>query len=534
MGHSALLYPSPFVGSSSASPCAAMAARAKLVKPLRAIARAFGVPQVRDNAPREKVPAMVAGIRKQPLERGDRQKLEDAVSAYLASFPGVPDYAHPAGAGDDASGSYAAGFRVRGRSFLLTYNRLFADRAFPDGTPPAASNDDLWSLWCDWKKRKKKELGVEESTSTLEESLDSEDAGRVHFHWKLNLKKAIDNATPVVFAFHGVVPDVRPTVALTSQTPAGTLKAPRGASLAEASNRAHFYAWAPKKGTLFRGTNRPPWKKYRVQGKWLDDLWTDEKLDNDHYEALALRVRAGFADRKRNVEAVRAAEKEAWIDDRVSLVDTALDKIRAPFREFPAVREWEESFFALDFRWKLLALVADSASGKSSYAESLFSKPLVLTVEEAEHLDLRSFQCDQHDGLALDNCNSWAQLLRWRAVLQARNTKSRGGQSATNVHAYPQYLYGVAVVATVDWDAPDSYLVDENSPWRSRWLCKNAVFVRLAEGEAFYDKTRVPTERAPNAFSLFAQTVRRRRLAEQQRAEQTGEGDARPQKRAKA
>eukprot|EP00959_Pyramimonas_sp_CCMP1952_P030028 629809-Pyramimonas_sp.AAC.1 len=193
-------------------------------------------------------------------------------------------------------------------------------------------------------------------------------------------------------------------------------------------------------------------------GKWVDDLWSDDKLDNDTYEALALRVRVGFADRKRNVEAVRAGEKEAWIDERISLVDAALDTIRAPFRTFPAVRQWEDSFLALDFRWKLLALVADSASGKSNYAESLFSKPLVLTVEEAEHLDLRSFQCDEHDGLVLDNCNSWAQLLRWRAALQARNSKSRGGQSATNVYAYPQYLYGVAVVATVDWDAPDSYL----------------------------------------------------------------------------
>ena len=164
-----------------------MAARAELVKSLRAIARARGVDQVRDNASREKVLAMVAALRKQPLERGDRQKLEDAVSAYLASFPGVPEYVIPAGAGDDASGSSASGFRVRGRSFLLTYNHLFTDTAFPDGTPPAAPNGDLWALWCDWKKRKKKELGVEQSTSTLEESLDSEDAGRVHFHSELHV-----------------------------------------------------------------------------------------------------------------------------------------------------------------------------------------------------------------------------------------------------------------------------------------------------------------------------------------------------------
>ena len=61
----------------------------------------------------------------------------------------------------------------------------------------------------------------------------------------------------------------------------------------------------------------------------------------------------------------------------------------------------------------------------------------------------------------LDNVNSWGQLLAWRAVLQARNTLSKGGQSATNIYSYAQYLYGVAIVATVDTDAPDSYLVEE-------------------------------------------------------------------------
>ena len=78
-------------------------------------------------------------------------------------------------------------------------------------------------------------------------------------------------------------------------------------------------------------------------------------------------------------------------------------------------------------------------------------------VEEAENLDLKSFDRDVHDGLVLDNVNSWGQLLLWRAVLQARNAKSKGGQSATNVYSYTQYLFGVPVVATVDLDAADAF-----------------------------------------------------------------------------
>ena len=81
-----------------------------------------------------------------------------------------------------------------------------------------------------------------------------------------------------------------------------------------------------------------------------------------------------------------------------------------------------------------------------------------------------------------------------------------------NVFSYVQYLYGVAVVATLDWDTPDAYLVDENDPRRSRWLLKNCVFVRLAAGETFYEKDKVPARKPENRFSLFAQTVKRRRI----------------------
>ena len=168
----------------------------------------------------------------------------------------------------------------------------------------------------------------------------------------------------------------------------------------------------------------------------------------------------------------------------------------------------------LDFRWKLLVLVADSASGKSSFAESLFEQPFILTVEAAEHLDLKAFDRDVHDGLVLDNVNSWGQLLRWRAVLQARNAKSSGGQSATNMFAYVQYLFGVAVVATIDLDAPDAYLVQAGSPKCSNWLLKNCVILRLPAGEAFYDRGAVPHVVVENAFSRFADTVKRRRLAQ--------------------
>ena len=155
----------------------------------------------------------------------------------------------------------------------------------------------------------------------------------------------------------------------------------------------------------------------------------------------------------------------------------------------------------------------NSVAGKSTFAESLFENPFLITVEDAEHLDLKGFDVQKHDGVVLDNVSSWAQLLSWRAVLQGRNAKSRGGQSATNMYSYIQYLFGVPVVATVDLDAPDPWLVERGGQWASRWLLKNTVLLRLQNGETFYVPGPEQSRKVPNSFSLFAQTVKRRRMA---------------------
>ena len=164
----------------------------------------------------------------------------------------------------------------------------------------------------------------------------------------------------------------------------------------------------------------------------------------------------------------------------------------------------------LDLRWKVLVLCADSASGKSTFAERRFENPFVITVEDVTHLDLKAFDSRTHDGIVLDNVNSWGQLRSWRAVLQARNAKSKGGQSGTNMYAYVQYLFGVPIIATVDLDAPDSELVQAGHPKASSWLLKNCEIVRLKEGETFFKQREGAAPQIPNTFSLFAETLRKR------------------------
>ena len=471
---------------------------------LRRVANSCGVIElVRDDAKKAAVEAMAAAVQRSSVPKA-RAEAAEALTAYHATFA---SRATPA----LGQTKEAGGHRVRGSSLLLTYNWDFWGKDFRDGTPRTTSKKGLWDIWCKWKRKKETALATTRSTSTMEESLRSELAGRVHWHWKIDLQAAVDEPTTDIFAFHGIRPDARSTVVASTPT-----RNARGANFAEASNRAHFYVWVWKKGTLYSDTNWYPFDNYKVVGAWVDALWQQGKLENQIYGKLALRLKVGYATRRRDLDAVVVAEKEVRVNKKMAAVATEQKKLLAPFRDFPQVRAWEDTFLLLNFRWKLLVLVADSASGKSNYAEHLFSNALVLTVEDAKHLDLKDLDVEIHDGLVLDNVNSWQQLLSWRAVLQARNAKSRGGQSATNVYSYPQYLYGVPIVATIDLDAPDAYVADAASPKRSKWLLKNAVFVRLGSGEAFYDTARVPGKKVPNTFSLFAETVKRKRLSSPQ------------------
>ena len=72
----------------------------------------------------------------------------------------------------------------------------------------------------------------------------------------------------------------------------------------------------------------------------------------------------------------------------------------------------------------------------------------------------------------------------------------------------------MAIVATIDLDAPDPWLVDVDSDKKSSWLLKNCVVLRLAPGETFYEPRLGPAPRLENAAS-FAETVKRRRRDQQ-------------------
>jgi hypothetical protein len=199
---------------------------------------------------------------------------------------------------------------------MFTFNWDFFGRAFPDGSPPVGTPGELWHLWKTWKTDMKAKLQIERSTSTLERSLNSRVPDRVHIHWKVDLETAIDMTSTETFWFKGVRPDVGTTSELLPGGTGGSKQA-RGTTFREASNRAHFYCWVNKAGSLKSGSNWKPFRNYRVNGRWLEDLWGDGKLDDDVYMHFSMEVRRGHLGRKREMEAVRADRREARINQRI-------------------------------------------------------------------------------------------------------------------------------------------------------------------------------------------------------------------------
>ena len=183
--------------------------RREKVKKLREFARTCRVAVVRDDAGRQQIGEMMQRIRRAKGHADTKRDAEAVFKLYEGTFAIQPVVAPVAALGASADTDTATSNRIRGRSFLLTYNWDYFGKALPDGTSALADAGSLWSLWLTWKRQQKKNLGVTRSTSTLEESLGSALVGRVHFHWKIDMREPVDHTTPDAFLFHGIRPDVR-------------------------------------------------------------------------------------------------------------------------------------------------------------------------------------------------------------------------------------------------------------------------------------------------------------------------------------
>jgi len=297
---------------------------------------------------------------------------------------------------------------------------------------------------------------VIEWTATLERSLKSKDANRVHLHAFVEFKKAPDWTTLETARFQGGLPNASPTKA-------------RGDNIRVVKDQGHFYAWAWKEGTLCVDTSGyEPWKDYKVKGAWIDNLWSEHKLSHDVYLDYAAKVRVGFVARCKAVEAVKARERSEGLQRRRAEVARELAPLQSAFRAdvMASLAPWRTQYQSMLPRYKLLVMMGASRTGKSTLARSLGGTPFTQTVQSALSPDLRGYDPSVHSYIIFDNVNNMEFVLDHRALFQANNDMHTLGESKTGMYSYDVWIWKVPIVVTVDlsarWDRTEPWIRDNS------------------------------------------------------------------------
>ena len=97
-------------------------------------------------------------------------------------------------------------------------------------------------------------------------------------------------------------------------------------------NRAHFYVYCAKIGTLWSFTNYWPFADYDVQPHWLMGWWATGKLANAQYRGYLLKCKKSFRALLKNYEAVVQAEQAEGLEEYRVKVVKMLASARLPFR----------------------------------------------------------------------------------------------------------------------------------------------------------------------------------------------------------
>ena len=107
----------------------------------------------RNGVGKTRVEAMAKAIADSGGSATTKTAAKKALQDYLKTFPSLAgSSAAPLPVAD---ASRRKGFRLRGSSFLFTYNWDFFGSSLPDSTPKLADKEEVWSLWKAWKANKK-------------------------------------------------------------------------------------------------------------------------------------------------------------------------------------------------------------------------------------------------------------------------------------------------------------------------------------------------------------------------------------------
>ena len=337
--------------------------------------------------------------------------------------------------------AHEKGYRIRSTGSLLTYQK-FADAG-------------VWLRFVSFVEQFLERHGIRHWCATMETNAD----GTYHLHVMLQFHKAKDRNSES-FRFEGVCPNARPNDLLGEGW--------GGKRLQQSLDRGFFYVWADKEGTARSETGDPcvaanywpAWTKerctYAVQGRWVDSLLRAYKLSMDTYEEYIFLARDGVIYRKRNLDACRerALEKEMAkeVEERTKRIRSN-PALYQPFREVPEALEWLQLFRYDALRYPVLLVHAPSHSGKTEWANSLFTKACEIKVGALAHFpeSMRKFDKKKHDGLVVDDVRDLLFISDHQEKFQGKYSGPvEFASTVGGTCAYWRDLYRVPVVVTVN------------------------------------------------------------------------------------
>lgn len=400
-----------------------------------------------------------------PDEGDDR----DALAGLLADFEMVEE---PSGDAYDAAGlgdgtteqdsgekdKTTKEFRMRGYAFLCTYNHRDL-------------REEHFAAFGKFVEAFVKEHQVKYWTISCEKSLRSADAGRIHKHFFMQFKKQIDESAGKALVRWKITetwevnPDIRPNilaVEIDNSTPGIKQLAARGSTIQSSLVTGHFYlAMDGKPGKIRHETNYVPFvdywpdkirlDKFRLAGKITDEWWL-------HYHSL---LTVGFARVWEDTKAKRRYEEDLNVQKmrrEAADVEAGLrssGKLLA-FPGYEPVEEWLAHFTQDNVRFPVLLLLGPSHRGKTEFAKSLFTKPLVLTVGSSNLIPngLREYERygdDPHTGIVFDDVRDLHFITNYQEVFQGKTTIHEFGRSPTGMNSYFKLLYRTPMVFTTNF-----------------------------------------------------------------------------------
>ena len=377
------------------------------------------------------------------LGRNRAAHAQEAAQLKLAKVAWEQSLTDRCKAGRPATGPQC--FRINAAAVLLTYQPL-ADMA-------------QWMRFVTFLQVHVGVWGVKHWCATLETC----ESGRLHTHVMLQFRKKADMSSRM-FAFEGVHPNLSANDYLGEGI--------GGRNPQVSYDRGFFYVFANKKGTKVDeegnecvvGNYMPAWVsgegvfKYRVQGRWAENLWKQYKLADHVFEQYIYLTRDNVLARKRNLDACKAWQE---VQHEAAEIEAITKRIKSnpvlyqPFPEVPVVTTWLQAFKQDALRFPLLIIQGASATGKTEFAKSLFKNPLELKVGNLVELfpaTMQEFKRGFHDALILDDVRDLAFLVLHQEKLQGKyNGRIEFATTQGGTCAYTKYLYQVPIVITINF-----------------------------------------------------------------------------------